>query len=108
MHECKIFHIRLQECNQAFPTEDKEGSFFNSSSLADALDLLTTSDEQIGLLIAEVPPLQSFPIITNFSISHYSELVSKVISSLYLKQIEKWDGTFFNKNNITEMNLYVL
>ncbi|KAF3447099.1 hypothetical protein FNV43_RR12279 [Rhamnella rubrinervis] len=53
LHECKILHIRLQECNHSFPTEDEEESIFNSSSLADALNLLTTSDEQISLLIAE-------------------------------------------------------
>lgn len=82
LRECKILHIRLQECNHGFPTEDEEESIFNSSSLADALDLLTTSDEQISLLIAEVPfysPFHLSPILVFLLIQNlFPELISNL------------------------------
>ncbi|XP_048332586.2 PX domain-containing protein EREL1 isoform X2 [Ziziphus jujuba] len=53
LHECKLLHHGLQECNLSFPSEDEEKSIFYSSSFADALDLLATSDDRISLLLAE-------------------------------------------------------
>ncbi|KAK1268408.1 hypothetical protein QJS04_geneDACA006418 [Acorus gramineus] len=53
LHECGILHRRLQECSADFLTEDEDKIVYDPSSLSDALDLLTTSDNRIGLLIAE-------------------------------------------------------
>ncbi|KAK1316589.1 hypothetical protein QJS10_CPA05g01375 [Acorus calamus] len=53
IHECGILHRRLQECSADFLTEDEDKIIYDPSSLSDALDLLTTSDNRIGLLIAE-------------------------------------------------------
>lgn len=53
LHDCRILCNRLQECNLNLSSEDDD-NFIVNSSLSDALDLLTTSDDQIGLLLAEV------------------------------------------------------
>lgn len=50
MHERKILRDRLQECSVNFLSE-KEDKFTG------AMDLLTTSDNRIGLLHAEVNPV---------------------------------------------------
>lgn len=52
LHECGILRRRLQECSVNFLAEE-EDKFIVNSSLSDALDLLTTSDNRIGLLLAE-------------------------------------------------------
>ncbi|KAF6171910.1 hypothetical protein GIB67_011807 [Kingdonia uniflora] len=51
-HECGILRHRLQECSVNFLTEE-EDKFTIDSSLSNALDLLTTFDNRIGLLLAE-------------------------------------------------------
>ncbi|KAK1276520.1 hypothetical protein QJS04_geneDACA001537 [Acorus gramineus] len=53
LHECGILHLRLQECSSDFLMEEEDKFICNPSSSSDALDLLTTSDNRIGLLIAE-------------------------------------------------------
>ncbi|KAK4853779.1 hypothetical protein QYF36_014459 [Acer negundo] len=53
LHECRILHSRFQECNINLLTEDKDDFILESSSLADALDLLTTSDDGIARILAE-------------------------------------------------------
>lgn len=53
LHECGILRRRLQECSVNFLAEE-EDKFIVNSSLSDALDLLTTSDNRVGLLLAEV------------------------------------------------------
>ncbi|XP_068668811.1 PX domain-containing protein EREL1-like isoform X2 [Aristolochia californica] len=52
LHECEILRCRLQECGVNFLAEE-EDKFNVDTSLSDALDLLTTSDNRIGLLLAE-------------------------------------------------------
>ncbi|KAF6158162.1 hypothetical protein GIB67_014956 [Kingdonia uniflora] len=52
LHECGILRHRLQECSVNF-LAGEEDKFTVDSSLSDALDLLTTSDNRIGLLLAE-------------------------------------------------------
>ncbi|CAN6449814.1 unnamed protein product [Victoria cruziana] len=52
LHECEILCNRLQECSVNFLAEE-EDKFTVDSSLSDALDLLATSDNRIGLLLAE-------------------------------------------------------
>ncbi|XP_059638523.1 PX domain-containing protein EREL1-like isoform X2 [Cornus florida] len=56
LHECAVLHSRLQECNN-FLTENEDKLVMDSSSVSDALDLLTTSDNQIGVLLAEAQNL---------------------------------------------------
>ncbi|TQD74835.1 hypothetical protein C1H46_039623 [Malus baccata] len=46
LHECKVLHRQLQECNINFPVDD-------SSILPEASDLLATSDNRISLLLSE-------------------------------------------------------
>lgn len=52
LHECGILRRRLQECSVNFLAEEEDKLIVNSS-LSDALDLLTTSDNRVGLLLAE-------------------------------------------------------
>lgn len=54
MHECDVLQNRLQECNVKFQIEDESKLIMESSSPSEAIDLLATSDNRIGLLIAEV------------------------------------------------------
>ncbi|KAM7277464.1 hypothetical protein ACFE04_019330 [Oxalis oulophora] len=51
IHECRILR-RLQECNINVSTEDQCNLITDSSSLEDALGLLTTSDDQISLILS--------------------------------------------------------
>ncbi|CBI21059.3 unnamed protein product, partial [Vitis vinifera] len=57
LYECEILHNQLRECSLNFPSEDGDNVAMNSSPLSDALDLLTTSDNRIGRLLAEAPLL---------------------------------------------------
>ncbi|OVA13728.1 Phox homologous domain [Macleaya cordata] len=53
LHECGVLRDRLQECSVNLFAEDEDKLTVDSSSLSDALDLLTTSDNRIGFLLAE-------------------------------------------------------
>ncbi|KAK6915063.1 hypothetical protein RJ641_020180 [Dillenia turbinata] len=53
LHECEILRNRLQECSVNFLIEEEDKLTMDTSSASDALDLLTTSDNRIGLLLAE-------------------------------------------------------
>ncbi|CAH8354928.1 unnamed protein product [Eruca vesicaria subsp. sativa] len=53
MHEYDVLQKRLQECNVKFHIEDEGKLIVESSSLSEGIDLLATSDNRIGLLIAE-------------------------------------------------------
>ncbi|KAG6740323.1 hypothetical protein POTOM_055769 [Populus tomentosa] len=55
LHDCRILCDQLQECNVNSLSEDD--NFVVDFSLADALDLLTTSDDQIGHLLTEAQQL---------------------------------------------------
>ncbi|KAF5456748.1 hypothetical protein F2P56_026194 [Juglans regia] len=57
LHECDGLISRLQECSINLIKEDEHDFVVDSSSLADAPHLLTTSDDQIGLLLAEAQHL---------------------------------------------------
>ncbi|THG01162.1 hypothetical protein TEA_015875 [Camellia sinensis var. sinensis] len=54
LHECEVLRNRLQECSINFLDENGDRLVVDSSSISDALDLLVTSDNQIGVLLAEV------------------------------------------------------
>eukprot|EP01018_Ginkgo_biloba_P015535 Gb_30818 [translate_table: standard] len=53
LHEAEILRQRLQECSVDFLAKEGDKNITNSSSVSDAVDLLTTSDNRIGLLLAE-------------------------------------------------------
>ncbi|KAJ6700705.1 PX DOMAIN-CONTAINING PROTEIN EREX [Salix koriyanagi] len=53
LHECGILHNRLEECSVNFLIEEEDKLIVDTSSPSDAIDLLTTSDNRIGLLLAE-------------------------------------------------------
>lgn len=53
LHECEILHNRLEECSVNFLVEEEDKLIVDTSSPSDAIDLLTTSDNRIGLLLAE-------------------------------------------------------
>ncbi|XP_044471595.1 PX domain-containing protein EREL1-like isoform X3 [Mangifera indica] len=57
LQRCRILHSRFQECNTNLLSEIKDNFILESSLLADALELLTTSDDQIALLHAEAQQL---------------------------------------------------
>ncbi|XP_015572557.1 PX domain-containing protein EREL1 isoform X2 [Ricinus communis] len=56
LYDCRTLCNRLKECNLNLSSEE-EDEFIVESSLADALDLLSTSDDQIALLLAEAQGL---------------------------------------------------
>ncbi|XP_021298133.1 PX domain-containing protein EREX isoform X2 [Herrania umbratica] len=53
LHECNLLRDRLEECSVNFLSEEEDKLIVDTSSPSDALDLLTTSDNRIGLLLAE-------------------------------------------------------
>ncbi|XP_042468738.1 PX domain-containing protein EREL1-like isoform X1 [Zingiber officinale] len=53
LHECRVLRDRLQECSVNFLTDEEDKFTIDDSSLSDAVDLLATSDNRIGLLLAE-------------------------------------------------------
>ncbi|GMI93911.1 hypothetical protein like AT3G15920 [Hibiscus trionum] len=53
LHECNLLRDRLQECSVNFLGEEEDKLNIDTSSPSDALDHLTTSDNRIGLLLAE-------------------------------------------------------
>ncbi|XP_022754479.1 PX domain-containing protein EREL1-like isoform X2 [Durio zibethinus] len=52
LNECQLLHHRLLECNVNLSSDD-ENLIKDTSLVEDALDLLTTSDDKITLLLAE-------------------------------------------------------
>lgn len=70
LRECQILRNRLQECSVNFLAEEEDKFTVDSSSLSDALDLLTTSDNRIGLLLAEVFCALSFCMCQQLTLLH--------------------------------------
>ncbi|XP_010928331.1 PX domain-containing protein EREL1 isoform X1 [Elaeis guineensis] len=60
LDECRVLRNRLQECSVNFLSESEDRFSINPSSLSDALDLLATSDNRIGLLLAEAQLLARY------------------------------------------------
>ncbi|XP_050366291.1 PX domain-containing protein EREL1 isoform X2 [Argentina anserina] len=58
LNECKMLHKQLQECNTNFPSEGEDDFNLCSSSIQEASDLLTTSDNQINNLLSEAQLLE--------------------------------------------------
>ncbi|XP_057958114.1 PX domain-containing protein EREL1 isoform X3 [Malania oleifera] len=53
LHECRIFQNQLDECNINILAEEGDKFFKDSSPPSEVFDLLTTSDNRIGYLLAE-------------------------------------------------------
>ncbi|XVF24763.1 hypothetical protein REPUB_Repub13aG0155400 [Reevesia pubescens] len=53
LHECNLLRDRLQECSVNFLSEEEDKLIVDTPSPSDALDLLITFDNRIGLLLAE-------------------------------------------------------
>ncbi|CAK9164893.1 unnamed protein product [Ilex paraguariensis] len=53
LHECEILRSRLEECSINFLIEEEDKLVMDTSSTSDAIDVLTTADNRIGLLVAE-------------------------------------------------------
>ncbi|KAF5748170.1 phox domain-containing family protein [Tripterygium wilfordii] len=57
LNECRILCNQLQECSAKLSIEDEDNPITESASLTDALNLLTKSDDQLALLLAEAQQL---------------------------------------------------
>ncbi|KAK9677225.1 hypothetical protein RND81_11G129300 [Saponaria officinalis] len=53
LHECVVLKKRLQECSVNFVVEEEDKLTMDISSPSDAVDSISTSDNRIGLLLAE-------------------------------------------------------
>ncbi|XVE97410.1 hypothetical protein REPUB_Repub03eG0016800 [Reevesia pubescens] len=53
LNECRLLHNQLLECNVNLSIDDDENFIKDCSLVEDALDLLTTSDDKISLVLAE-------------------------------------------------------
>uniref|UniRef100_A0A3Q7FRM6 Uncharacterized protein n=1 Tax=Solanum lycopersicum TaxID=4081 RepID=A0A3Q7FRM6_SOLLC len=53
LHEYEILRSRLEECSVSFLIEEENKLVLNASIPSDAIDMLSTSDDRIGLLLAE-------------------------------------------------------
>lgn len=87
LHECEILLNRLQECSVNFLVEEEDNLIMDTSSPSDAIDLLTTSDNRIGLLLAEVCYAPLVLVL-------FIHLVS-YIRNLYSSTIACWSMTAF-------------
>lgn len=54
LHECQVLRQRFEECNINFINENEDDLVMDHVSCSDALDLLTTYDNQINFLLSEV------------------------------------------------------
>lgn len=57
LHEYEILRSRLEECSVSFLIEEENKLVLDASSPSDAIDILSTSDDRIGLLLAEAQVL---------------------------------------------------
>ncbi|XP_022636575.1 PX domain-containing protein EREL1 isoform X2 [Vigna radiata var. radiata] len=57
LEKCRFLFNQLQECNVSLPYECEDRTVMNSSSLSDAFNQLTTSDDQMDILLSEVENL---------------------------------------------------
>lgn len=99
LHDCRILYDQLQGCNGNLSSED---NFIVNSSLGDALDFLTTSDDQIDHLLAEVLSIswlfliakQIYQAHTHTLILAKQNLHCLVCSCHYLKMIPRHDHLY--------------
>lgn len=56
LHDCEILQQRFEECKINLADNEEENLIKNFQSLPDAMHLLTTSENQVNLLLTEVLP----------------------------------------------------
>lgn len=61
VHQCEVLQNRLNECSATLLVEEEDKLTIDTSSPASAVEIFTTFDKQIGLLVTEVP----FILISN-------------------------------------------
>ncbi|PKU74445.1 PX domain-containing protein EREL1 isoform X1 [Dendrobium catenatum] len=76
LRECEILWHQLQECSINFLSTEEDHFNINPASLSDALELLATSDNRIGLLIAEAQLLAQEDDDANFDLTEMKTLGS--------------------------------
>ncbi|CAA2994342.1 Hypothetical predicted protein [Olea europaea subsp. europaea] len=64
VHECEILRSRLEECSVNFLAEEENKLKMDTLSKSEAVGLLATSDNRIGLLLAEVLLITNFVVIS--------------------------------------------
>ncbi|XP_020590338.1 PX domain-containing protein EREL2-like isoform X2 [Phalaenopsis equestris] len=69
LHDCEILRHQLQGCSVTFLSTEEDHFSVNPESLSDALELLATSDNRLGLLIAEAQLLAQEDEETNFNLN---------------------------------------
>ncbi|KAL0719394.1 hypothetical protein Bca4012_068718 [Brassica carinata] len=84
MHEYDVLQNRLQECNVKFQIEDECELIMESSSPSEAIDLLATSDNRIGLLIAETQLLSEEVETTSEEHGGTGDVVRKMLTEVLI------------------------
>lgn len=84
MHEYDVLQNRLQECNVKFHMEDESKLVMESSSPSEAMDLLATSDNRIGLLIAETQLLSEEVETTTEEHGGTGDVVRKMLTEVLI------------------------
>ncbi|KAK9027148.1 hypothetical protein V6N11_066991 [Hibiscus sabdariffa] len=102
LNECRLLHNSLLECHVNLSTDD-ENLIKDSSLVEEALDLLTTSDDKITLLLAEVQLLAKEDTtaaedVNNVHGNHYDSRIDdelrKIIADIFA------DNAKLRKQNI--------
>ncbi|KAL4302867.1 hypothetical protein GQ457_10G002710 [Hibiscus cannabinus] len=92
LKECRLLHNSLLECHVNLSTDDDENLIKESSLVEEALDLLTTSDDKITLLLAEVQVLAKEDTtaaedVNNVHDNHYDSRIDdelrKIIADIF-------------------------
>lgn len=76
LHECEILRSRLEECSMNFQIGEENKLTVEASSPCEAVDMLSTSDNRIGLLLAEAQLLAQDMESTVASSSSYADGVT--------------------------------
>ncbi|KAG8379810.1 hypothetical protein BUALT_Bualt07G0128200 [Buddleja alternifolia] len=76
LHECEILRSRLDECSVNFLVEEENKLKLDAPSPSDALDILATSENRIGLLLAETQLLSQDVATRATNASHESEVTT--------------------------------
>ncbi|KAJ1410936.1 PX domain superfamily, partial [Sesbania bispinosa] len=87
LEKCRLLFNQLQECNVNLPDEDEDRKIMNSSSLTDAFNQLTLSDDQIDILLAEVENLEKDYVSAASDVDKINDLKDGVICDDELRKI---------------------
>ncbi|XP_047167875.1 PX domain-containing protein EREL1 isoform X2 [Vigna umbellata] len=96
LEKCRFLFNQLQECNVSLPYECEDRRVMNSSSLSDAFNQLTTSDDQMDILLSEVENLDKEYGSAVSSVDKangtkdgviYDDEVGKIIADLFMDNV---------------------